>query len=159
MAPDSNMVKEIRGRYGNNYKIVSVFVKSSYSDYYLADLNPFEWTVVIRYAAMVVTSYFHGALLSLVQGTPAVVLDYSGFCDEQYEGKLKDLMMTRFELPELYYDKSEAENFVGETNFYYKIDRLLSGEYEKRILDAAGKESEAFQSFIKLLKVPDNQVN
>ena len=157
MAPNSNMIKEISKRYGNEYKIVSVFVKSAYSDYYIADLNPFEWTVVLKQAAMVITSYFHGTLLSLVQGTPAIVLDYSEFCDEQYEGKLKDLMVTRFELSELYYDKSEAENFVGENDFYHIIDKLLSDEYEKRISDAVKKESETVNNFIKLLKVANNQ--
>ena len=159
MAPNSNMIKEISKRYGNEYKIVSVFVKSSYSDYYIADLNPFEWTVVLRQAAMVITSYFHGTLLSLVQGTPAIVLDYSGYCDEQYEGKLKDLMVTRFELPELYYDKSEADNFVGENSFYNKVDKLLSGGYEKRITDAVKKESETWNDFIKLLETSENQIN
>lgn len=155
MAPNSNMIKEISKRYGNEYKIVSVFVKSSYSDYYIADLNPFEWTVVLRQAAMVITSYFHGTLLSLVQGTPTIVLDYSGYCDEQYEGKLKDLMVTRFELPELYFDKSEADDFVGENAFYNKVDKLLGGEYEKRISDAIRKERETFNDFIKLLESAD----
>lgn len=158
MAPNSNMIKGISKWYGNEYKIVSVFVKSSYSDYYIADLNPFEWTVVLKQAAMVITSYFHGTLLSLVQGTPTIVLDYSGFCDEQYEGKLKDLMVTRFELPELYYDKSEAENFVDENSFYNKVDKLLSGEYENRISDAVKKESGTFNDFIKLLGTADDQM-
>lgn len=157
MAPNNNMIKEIIRRYGNEYKIVSVFVKSAYSDYYIADLDPFEWTVVLKKAAMVITSYFHGTLLSLVQGTPTIVLDYSGYCDEQYEGKLKDLMVTRFELSELYYDKSEAEDFVGENDFYSKVDTLLSGGYEKRISVAVKRESETFYNFIKLLGVADDQ--
>lgn len=157
MAPNSNMIKEISRRYGNEYKIISVFVKSAYSDYYISDLNPFEWAVVLKQAAMVITSYFHGTLLSLVQGTPTIVLDYSGYCDEQYEGKLKDLMVTRFELSELYYDKNEAENFVGDNDFYSKVDTLLSGGYEKRISDAVKRESETFNNFIKLLGVADDQ--
>ena len=157
MAPNNNMIKEISRRYGNEYKIVSVFVKSAYSDYYISDLNPFEWAVVLKQAAMVITSYFHGTLLSLVQGTPTIVLDYSGYCDEQYEGKLKDLMVTRFELSELYYDKNEAENFVGDNDFYSKVDTLLSGGYEKRISDAVKRESETFNNFIKLLGVADDQ--
>ena len=158
MAPDSNMIKKIRERYGNEYKIISVYVKSSYSDYYIADLNPFEWTVILRLAALVVTSYFHGTLLSLVQGTPTIVIDYSGYCDEQYEGKLKDLMVTRFDLSELYYDKKEAVNFVGENGFYNKVDKLLGGEYKKRISDAVKKESKTLNDFIKLLGTADDQM-
>ena len=157
MASDSKMIKAVSQRYGKEYKIVSVFVKSSFADYYVADLNPFEWTVVLKQAAMVVTSYFHGTLLSLVQGTPAIVLDYSGYCDDQYEGKLKDLMHTRFGLPELYYDKQEADNFAGNDDFYNKADALLKGEYAERIREAVQKEREAFNDFVKLLKFADNQ--
>ena len=152
MAPDSNMVKEISQRYGKEYKIVSVYVKSSYADYYVADLNPFEWTVVLKQAAMVITSYFHGTLLSLVQGTPAIVLDYSGYCDEQYEGKLKDLMFTRFAIPELYFDKNAVDNFTGEDSFYQKVDEILDGGYEERIRAAVEKEGRAIENFVGLLK-------
>ena len=152
MAPDSNMIKEISERYGSEYKIVSVFVKSAYSDYYVADLNPFEWTVILKQASMVVTSYFHGTLLSLVQGTPAIVLDYSGYCDDRYEGKLKDLMFTRFELGELYYDKKEADDFVGDNSFYKKTDDILSGVYNERIALAVEKERESIKDFIEELK-------
>lgn len=158
MAPDSKMIKEISKRYGDDYKIVSVFVKSSYSAYYIADLNPFEWTVILKQAAMVITSYFHGTLLSLIQGTPTIVLDYSGYSDERYEGKLKDLMITRFEMPELYYDKNEADTFVGDDSFYNKVDELLDGRYIKRINDAVEKESKALNSFIELLKSEEDQL-
>ena len=153
MAPNSNMIKEISRRYGDEYKIVSVFVKSAYSDYYFADLNPFEWAVVLKHATMVITSYFHGTLLSLVQGTPTIALDYSGYCDEQYEGKLKDLMVSKLDLPELYFDKSEAEEFVDGAYFNNIVDKLLSGEYKKRISDAVTKERERLNHFIQLLRV------
>lgn len=159
MSPNNNMIKEINKRYGKEYKIVSVFVKSSYSDYYVADLNPFEWTVILKHAAIVITSYFHGTLLSLVQGTPAIVIDYSGYCDEQYEGKLKDLMVTRFALPELYYDKNEADNFVGENSFYNKVDELLDGRYKKRISDAVEKERKTLNNFISLLKSENDELS
>ena len=152
MAPDSNLVRQVCERYGKKYKILSVFVKSAYADYYAADLNPFEWAVILKEAALVVTSYFHGTLLSLVQGTPAIVLDYSGYCDEQYEGKLKDLLFTRFNMPELYYDKKEAESFAGDGSFYEKVDCMLNGMYNEKINDAVKKESEAIKGFVEVLK-------
>lgn len=159
MAPDSGMIREISKRYAGEYRILSVFVKSSCADSYVADLNPFEWSVVLKKAALVVTSYFHGTLLSLVQGTPAIVLDYSGYCDDQYEGKLKDLMETRFELPELYFDRSAADSFAGEQAFFDKVDTLLGGGYEKRIQDAVKKERETINSFIELLKSENEALN
>lgn len=152
MAPDSNMVRQIRQRYGNEYKFVSVFVKSSYADLYVSDLDPFEWTVVLKRSSMVITSYFHGTLLSLVQGTPTVVIDYSGYCDEQYEGKLKDLMYTRFHLPELYHENKEAEHFVDDTQFFEKIDEILRGGFDRRIEAAVNEERKSIHSFINLVK-------
>lgn len=152
MAPDSAMIKEIAKKYGKDYKIVSVFVKSSFADYYISDLNPFEWTVILNNAKLVVTSYFHGTLLSLVQGTPTIVLDYSGYCDEQYEGKLKDLMVTRLNLPELYFSKEDAVQFVGSDAFYNKIDELLNDEYAERINSAVETERNSIDSFIEILK-------
>ena len=65
-------------------------------------------------------------------------------------------MVTRFDLPELYFDKSEADNFVGENDFYNKVDKLLNGEYKKLIYDAVKKESRTFNNFIKLLGFVDN---
>lgn len=152
MAPDNAMIKAISEKYGKEYKIVSVFVKSSFSDLYISDLNPFEWTVILKNASAVVTSYFHGTLLSLVQGTPAVVLDYSGYCDEQYEGKLKDLMVTRLSLPELYFDKKDAVDFVGNDEFYGKFDELLDGKYDAAIEAAINKEKKALDDFIGVIK-------
>jgi len=157
MAPDSNMIKAISERYGKEYKIVSVFVRSSCSDCYVDDLNPFEWTVVLKQAALVVTSYFHGTLLSLVQGTPVIVLDYSEYCDDQYEGKLKDLMHTRFELPELYYDKQAAECFSGDEGFYARVDQLLNHGYAERIRKAVNKEHMAFEDFLRIFKFSIDQ--
>ena len=157
MAPDSELIKDIYKRYSKEYKIISVFVKSSFSDYYISDLNPFEWTVILKEASMVVTSYFHGTLLSLVQGTPAVVLDYSGYCDDKYEGKLKDLMITRLNLSELYFDKNDAENFVNKVEFYNIADELLDGRYQERINDAVEKEKSALLQFLDLLKSTDKK--
>ena len=152
MAPDSAMIEAVSKKYGSDYKFVSVFVKSSYSDIYLSDLNPFEWTVVLKKAAAVLTSYFHGTLLSLIQETPTIAIDYSGYCDERYEGKLKDLMMTRLSLPELYYDKRDAIEFDNNAVFYSKFDELLAGKYDERIKTSVAKEAIIINNFIERLK-------
>lgn len=151
MIPDSNLVQDIQRRYGKEYKILSVFTRSSYADHHIADIDPFEWTVVLRQAALVVTSYFHGTLLSLVQGTPVLVFDHSGYCDGQYEGKLKDLMVTRLGLPELYYDQTEAYSLIGDPAFYTKTDSLLAGKYANRICQAVENERETATRFMNLL--------
>ena len=152
MAPDNELIKSVAQKYSGEYKIVSVFLKSSYADIYIPDLDPFEWTVILKNARAVITSYFHGTLLSLVQGTPVIVLDYSGYCNEQYEGKLKDLMVTRLSLPELYFDKKDADNYVSNDAFYKKFDELLDGKYKELIEKAVSDEKKTFDNFIEIIK-------
>lgn len=101
---------------------------------------------------LVVTSYFHGTLLSLVQGTPAVVLDYSGYCDTCYESKLKDLMITRLSLPELYYDQTDAVSFKEASDFLKKTEELLAGKYDEKIRNEITKEQQGLHKFLKVLE-------
>ncbi len=152
MSPDNNLIKSVAAKYSKEYKIVSVFLKSAYADIYIPDIDPFEWTVILKHAKAVVTSYFHGTLLSLVQGTPVIVLDYSGYCDEQYEGKLKDLMVTRLSLPELYFDKEYAVNYTNNDEFYKKFDELLDGKYRDSIEKAINAEKKTLDNFIEIIK-------
>ena len=152
MAPDNNLIKSVAAKYSQEYKIVSVFLKSAYADVYIPDIDPFEWTAILKNAQAVVTSYFHGTLLSLVQGTPVIALDYSGYCDEQYEGKLKDLMFTRLSLPELYFDKEYAVNYTDNDEFYKKFDELLGGKYKDSIEKAINTEKKAFDNFVEIIR-------
>ncbi|MBQ8015577.1 MAG: polysaccharide pyruvyl transferase family protein [Clostridia bacterium] len=152
MAPDNELIKSVAQKYSGDYKIVSVFLKSSYADIYIPDLDPFEWTVILKNAQVVITSYFHGTLLSLVQSTPVIVLDYSGYCNDKYEGKLRDLMVTRLSLPELYFDKKDAENFNNNDDFYKKFDELLEGKYKESIEKAVSEEKKTFDNFIEMIK-------
>ncbi len=152
MAHDNDLIKSVAQKYSGEYKIVSVFLKSSYADIYISDLDPFEWTVILKNAKAVITSYFHGTLLSLVQSTPVIALDYSGYCDEQYEGKLKDLMVTRLSLPELYFDKSDVEKIGVNDSFFKKFEEMLEGKYKEIIDNAINNERESLKNFVELLK-------
>lgn len=151
MAPDSELTKRVAEKYREQYSIVALFKDSKYADVFLYDLNPFEWAMVLRGAAATVTSYFHGTLLSLVQGTPALVLDYSGY-DDRYQGKLDDLMRTRLELPELYHNKAYAENFAGTDEDWALLDGMLAGQYRDKILHAVKKTAASFEGFLKELR-------
>ena len=155
MAPDNAMIKSIYEKYSGEYKFISVFKKSTYSDLYIEDLNPFEWAVVLKKATAVITSYFHGTLLSLIQGTPAVVLDYSGYCDNGYEGKLKDLMIRRLSLPELYFDKTEAVSFKENDAFYDMFNNLIKDKYKDTIAKAVENEKKTIDKFIEIIKTEE----
>lgn len=151
MAPDSKLTKSIAEKYRGQYNIVALFKNSRYADVFLHDLNPFEWAMVLRGASATVTSYFHGTLLSLVQGTPAIVLDYSGY-EAQYQGKLDDLMCTRLGLPELYFNKAYAETFAGTSEDWALFDSLLAGERTGRIREAVARVSKTADAFVDNLR-------
>lgn len=156
MVPDSPLVKAIADKYRGEYKILSVFVRSAFADAYASDLDPIEWAATLRGASAMVTSYFHGALLSLVQGTPALVVDYSGFFDDAntYEGKLCDLMKRRLSISELYYDRSVADSFSsdGNADIMDIFDRMLHGDFDGRIKDGLSKERDSFEIFAAKIK-------
>lgn len=162
MVPDSKLVKAIADKYRGKYKILSVFVRSAYSDAYVSDIDPIEWAATLRGASAMVTSYFHGTLLSLVQGTPALVIDHSGFFDDTdtYEGKLCDLMKRRLSIPELYYDRSVADSFSsdGDNGIMDVFDRMLQGGFDRRIEDGLSKERESFEIFAaKISEITDKK--
>lgn len=149
MAPDSALAAAVADRYRGEYKIVSVFVKNRHSDIYMDDLNPFEWAVVLRNAALVVTSYFHGTLLALVQGTPVLSVDYSEYSDLQYESKLKDLMVRRLSLPEFYIEQKDVNSLVESDAWAKRTDLLLSGVHDRKIAEAISQERANIQQFVE----------
>ena len=149
MLPDSELIQEIVNTYGEKYQLITLFKPSRYIPSFLYDLNPFEWASVIKDAELVITSYFHGTLLSLVQNTPAVVIDYSGFTDNVYEGKLRDLMVRRLELNDLLFD---APTSSSEYNaILAQCDRVLEENYEERIGSAISRERNCFDAFSSVL--------
>lgn len=168
MVPDSPLVKAVADKYRGEYKILSVFVRSACADIYVSDLDPFEWAAVLRGASAVISSYFHGILLSLVQGTPALAIDHSDFRDDVdvnvdvdvyvYEGKLCDLMRRRLALPELYYDRSFAESYSTENSpaVIEIFDRMLCGDFDKRIAEGLSRERDSFEIFAaKVAEISD----
>lgn len=151
MLPDGRVSKKIREVYSGEYQIITLFKPSEDADYYLYDLNPFEWTRVLSMAALVITSYFHGALLSLKQSIPVIVVDYSNY-NNPYEGKLKDLMERRFCLKELYFDSNKVEN-EEECNKLLEIaENAINGLFLNQINKSIAREGEYFKNFVELIE-------
>ena len=101
MMEEQTIATDIYNKYHKEYTIISLFKKNKKSNAFLYDLSPVEWSLVISGANLVVTNFFHGALLALKQNVPALVVDMSKY-EYPYEGKLFDLMCRRLMLPELY---------------------------------------------------------
>lgn len=158
MSPDNALIDALTRQYGSEYSILHVFEGARRDKRFLYDLSPFEWAEVLGNAAAVVTRFFHGALLSLVHGVAPIVIDYSGY-HGAYESKLKDLMVTRLDLPELYYDRDYAQDFslAGHPEFRAIFERMLRGEYRERIGRAMAKEAESLSVFTEALSAATTQ--
>lgn len=88
MTDDKELGRRIRERFGDRFRLVSLYVKNKYADETLYDLSPFEWVYVFRTFRLMVTSFFHGAVLSIVNKTPVISFDTS---PSPLESKLYDL--------------------------------------------------------------------
>lgn len=152
MLPDGKISESIHEKYAKEYVVITLFKPSKDADFYLYDLNPFEWAAVLSEASLVVTSYFHGSLLSLVQNTPVISVDYSNYSDTPYEGKLKDLFERRLSLPELYFDESAENNDELLLRLLNVADAGLRGEFADRISGAVQIESKSGCAFFEYLK-------
>ena len=152
MIPDSSATKAVREKYSEEFQIITLFKPSKDANFYLYDLNPFEWAAVLSGASVVITSYFHGTLLALKQNVPVISVDYSNYNDDVYEGKLQDLMCTRLKLAELYFDGRNISCKEVSNLLINNIDKALAGNYRQRIEEAMKQESACFDEFCISLK-------
>lgn len=148
MLENQEIAKEVYDRYSKEYTIISLFKKNRYSDMFLYDLTPVEWALVLKYAKLVVTNYFHGTLVSLGQGTATIVVDLSNY-DKPYEGKLDDLVCHRLGLPELYVKGAEWN--TKKCEIFDTMNLCLGEEFNSRINDSMKVESEGFDKFYKYM--------
>lgn len=150
MLENQEIAKEVYDRYSKEYTIISLFKKNRYSDMFLYDLTPVEWALVLKYAKLVVTNYFHGTLVSLGQGTATIVVDLSNY-DKPYEGKLDDLVCHRLGLPELYVKGAEWN--TKKCEIFDTMNLCLGEEFNSRINDSMKVESEGFDEFYKYMSM------
>lgn len=147
MVYDRELGKKIKEKYGNEYKIVSIYRNNPYSDYYLYDLDPFEWSHVFSKFKILFTKYFHGTLLCLKNTTPVISIDYSNNV-EKYNTKLKDLMV-RLGLSSSYFKKIKGSDFNYNNIFDTADSYLHEPEYiKKKIIDGLNEEIKYSNSFI-----------
>ena len=148
MLENQEIAKEVYDRYSKEYTIISLFKKNKYSDMFLYDLTPVEWALVLKYAKLVVTNYFHGTLVSLVQVTATIVVDLANY-DKPYEGKLDDLVCHRLGLPELYVKGAEWN--TKKCEIFDTMNLCLKEEFNSRINNSMKEESEEFDKFYKYM--------
>lgn len=151
MLKNDEIARVIRERYGDKYTIITLFNNSKYADKYIYDLSPYEWAKIFSYAKLTFTEYFHGALLSLKNLTPTIIIDSSKYSGD-YESKFKDLFCTRFKLDEFYYKVEDLDNQEILEKIFTISKIELDNPSIERISEAIEKEANYYYDFETALK-------
>lgn len=149
MMGSSRMLKMIRRMYGRQYQIAALYEYTKGADVNLYDLEPYEWAYVFRYFKVTFTTYFHGTLLSLRNGTPVICVALATEFAKVHTPKTLDVL-TRLGFADWYFKTDYQSQNIHEMK--RKADEFLSGDYHERILSAMDREAASFDTFHDALK-------
>lgn len=150
MTPNSRVANVIKNKYEKDYNLVSLFINNKVIENTVFSLTPFEWATLFSKAKLTVTEYFHATILSLLNGTAVLSLDSLDYT-LGYEGKIKDLLNTRLNLPELYLNKKELLE-KGEGIIVEKAEEILCSFNQVTVKNNIEKERYSVNSFVESVK-------
>ena len=150
-----NVGRLVRLIYGRKYQIVSLYQSNRFADFFLWNLTPFEWARVFSFFKMTFTSYFHGTLLSIKNGTPTISIENWINYASIYVPKMKDVL-DRFGLGHTYFLGSTITPEVI-TKIKCIADDYLANSHETRLNEAIVKESQSYSSFSTALGAFSNK--
>ncbi len=141
-----NMVRKM---FGNKYQIVSVYQYTKAADFNFDYLTPFEWAHIFSLFSVTVTKFFHGSMLSLMNGTPTIATDYWYKVREDHITKIEDLYK-RLDLMEHYfYMPSVGHNSI---KLKEQLEYFINHPDTEKIMSSLKKESKYYESFRDALK-------
>ena len=150
MTADPQIVKPIFEKYHDTCEFVSLYLHNPLIKKFIPNLSPLEWAGVFKFGALTVTEYFHGTLLSLKNSTPVVAVDRTDV-SRGYEGKIRDVLLNRMELTDMYYEYTS----VGSEEYNNRVLRLsekaMEGIYKQQIDEAVSREAKHVESFVEYL--------
>lgn len=149
MTSNEEIGKIVTEQYESSYTIASLFVKNRYIKRHFGTLTPFEWACVFGKAVLTVTEYFHGTIFSLLNGTPVVSIDGSGYSNG-YEGKIHDLLYSRLGLEDMYVNIDEIR-CSGANIVSKRMETILDNNDSSRIVDAIQRERQQYSYFKEAL--------
>lgn len=153
--------REIKRKYGDKVQLIGIYEPNKYADVHLYDLTPFEWAHVFSFFKLTITHFFHGTMLSLVNGVPVIPIEFTSDFSEKHTTKIKDVL-TRLELLEWreerdYRNRSFLQKVLMKlklktdkklwNNVFCKIDDMLISDYKNAIVEKIAKESENYNTF------------
>lgn len=150
MTASAQLVEQIFERYNNSHEFISLYVHNPLIKKHIANLEPLEWAGVFKFAALTVTEYFHGTLLSLKNNTPVISFDSMDYT-KGYEGKLRDFMFRRSNLDEMAFSFSDLLEPDFKDRVLSVAERGMDGAFSERISEAMAHEELSFSSFDEYL--------
>lgn len=145
----NEMCKMVKAMYGEKYQIVALFNYCRSADVNLFDLTPYEWAYVFRYFALTFTTYFHGTLLSLKNGTPVICVALDNTYNKNHMAKAYDFLQ-RIDMTDCYFDTDYKALNIKEIKA--KADILINNaDIKDSIRDKISVESKTYNIFISTL--------
>lgn len=143
------LVRMVRSMYGDSYQIVALYNYSKYADVNLHDITPYEWAYAFRYYALTFTTFFHGTLLSLRNGTPVICVALDTNYSKSHKTKVLDFL-ERIDMADCYFHTDYVTKGVPEIK--EKADSLLELKPTKQILKKMDTEAKCSDKFIEALR-------
>ena len=146
MGVPKELADKMVSRFGDEYVFVNLYDYSRFFKKQLLDINPFEWAAVFGLFDLTVTSFFHGTLLSLCNGTPVINYDFSDF-SKKNEGKICDVMK-RLDLSDCHFKSKNDFDLIVK-----KAEEILSDRaaYSTKITENMSALADSSDKFFEQL--------
>ena len=146
MGVPKELADKMVSRFGDEYVFVNLYDYSRFFKKQLLDINPFEWAAVFGLFDLTVTSFFHGTLLSLCNGTPVINYDFSDF-SKKNEGKICDVMK-RLDLSDCHFKSKNDFDLIVK-----KAEEILSDRaaYSTKITESMSALADSSDKFFEQL--------
>lgn len=136
MGYEHRIGRELKRHFGNRVQLIALYCPNRWADVYLNDLTPFEWASVFSLFAATVTHFFHGTLLSLVNGTPVFPVEHKTPYSMQYMTKIQDVL-ERLDLTSWRYEPLGCNR-----NFFQKVCNKLGFSVDTKLWSSICSEIE-----------------
>lgn len=147
MMPDEKIIKKIKRKFCNEYKIITLYDFHEDADINMISIHPFEWVRVIGCLDFLVTDRFHGTVFAMKMGIPFLSVETY---DTPSNSKLRYLLESN-DLDEhylvyhngnrIYQEILEKIALIKEVYDWDKIEKALQREklksksFKKELLD------------------------
>lgn len=151
----NQMCRMVRKMYANSsYQIVALHTPSIYADVNLHDLSPYEWGYAFHFFNITFTTFFHGTLVSLRNGTPVIALSLETEYSKNHTTKVEDFLK-RIGMEDCYFHTDYHND--GIKKIKQKTDQLLKDSNRKQILIRMDKEAQSAVPFIEKIRQLKNE--